>query len=157
MEIDKEALLTTAALATKKTAFGSSLLSSMVIFTDPAYIIIAGLGAFVSMGSAYYDFDKARQTALANDEPFTKSKSMELGKAFVIGAIFTLLSFMLFHQVGMEFVADNPYYSWLSNLLPSFWLVVTVALATESVTIWDTAKGKIKNWFKKRGWINGNS
>ena len=148
--MDKEVMVATV-IATKKTAFSSSLLTSMVIFNDPAYIIIAGLGAFASMGSAWYDFVMEKRRNEKKGKQFLKQMHLELTKAFLIGAIFTVLSFMLFTQVGGEIMKNFINVDWFDKMLPSFWLIFTVALATESVNIWD--------WFKAKlgGKLNDNS
>jgi len=131
-------------IATKKALFGSSLLGSMVIFQDPAYILIACMGAFVSMGSAHYDFLKLKKAREAQGLKCEKTVWMELSKAFMVGSLFTLLSFMIFHQAGGEAMKSLTGLEWFDVMLPSFWLVLTVAFATEAVTIWDIVKGWIK-------------
>lgn len=119
--------------AGKKTALGASLLSSMVIFNDPAYIVIAGLGAFVSMASAFYDVQTSKETKKAKGEECTAKLGLEMGKAFLIGAIFTVLSFMVFNHAGGEAMKSFFNVDWFHKMLPSFWLLFTLALSTESV------------------------
>lgn len=135
-------------MTVQKSIFSSSLLYSMVIFTDPAYILIAGMGAFVSMGSAHYDLVKLRKAREDSGLKCEKSAFMELSKAFVTGAILTVLSFMLLHQAGGEAMESLTGVKWFDKMLPSFWLILTVAIATESVTIWDRIKEKIARRFK---------
>jgi len=130
-------------VATKKALFGSSLLGSMIVFQDPAYILIALMGAFVSMGSAHYDLIKLRKHRELQGLVCEKNVFMELTKAFTIGSIFTLLSFMIFHSAGGDAMKSLTGLSWFDSMLPSFWLVFTVALATEAVTIWDKVKNKL--------------
>lgn len=146
-----------AVLASKKTAFGSSLLGSMVIFQDPAYFMIAGVGAFMSVGAAYYDITKIRRVKEAKGEPCEIDTKMELAKAFCVGGIFSLLSFMLFLQSGGEAMHSATGLDWFGKLLPSFWLVFTVALAAEAPLIWDGTWGKAKAWLKgERGSNDSN-
>lgn len=136
------AMATGAVMATKKVAFGSSLLGGMVIFQDPAYFIIATMGAFVSMGSAYYDISKLRKIKARKGEECDKNLIGELGKAFFVGGIFSLLSFLIFLQAGGDAMKSVTGMNWFGKLLPSFWFVLTVALATEAPTIWDKLKAK---------------
>ena len=140
--MDKEIVVATA-IASKSTAATSSLLTSMVIFNDPAYIIIAGLGAFVSMGSAHYDFTMEKRRNEKKGKVFLKQMHLELTKAFIVGAIFTVLSFMLLVQVGGEVMKNFINVDWFDKMLPSFWLIFTVALSTESVNIWNWGKSKL--------------
>lgn len=137
---------TGAVMATKKMAFGSSLLGSMVIFQDPAYFFVAGIGAFVSVGSAYYDITKVRKAKEAKGEECLIDTKLELGKAFFVGGIFSILSFMLFLQSGGEAMNSVTGAGWFGKLLPSFWLVFTVALSTEAPLIWDGTWGRAKLW-----------
>lgn len=139
---------TIAVIATKKVAFGSSLLGAMVIFQDPAYFMIAGMGAFVSVGSAYYDISKVRKLKASLNEPCDIDSKLELGKAFFVGGFVSILSFMVFLQSGGEALTTVTGYSWFGKLLPSFWLVFTVAIATEAPTIWDATWGRAKAWIK---------
>jgi len=130
----------------EKGAFSSSLLSSMVIFQDPIYLIIATIGAFVSMGSAYYDFSKMKQKKEINHEKCTKTLGTEMLRAFTFGAIITVLSFMLFTRMDKNgFNALN--IPFLNGMLPSFWFIITLIIATESVTIWVKIKAKITRLF----------
>lgn len=135
--------------ATKKTALGASLLSSMVIFNDPAYVVIACLGAFTSMASAYYDVQTSKQTKEENGEVCTGRLGLEMFKAFWIGAIFTLLSFMVFSQAGGEALKSMFNVDWFHKMLPSFWLLITIALSTESVYFFTS----IMSIFKKKAKI----
>ena len=131
-----------AMLATKKVAFGSSLLGGMVIFQDPAYFFIAGIGAFVSMGSAYYDIKKIKDAKRRKGEECTIRTGGELSKAFFVGGVFSLLSFLIFLQAGGEAMKSATGMGWFSKLLPSFWFVFTIALATEAPMIWDKLRAK---------------
>jgi len=140
-------LVSTGALLVKKSAFSGSVFYSMIIFTDPAYIIIATLGAFVSMGSAYYDYLTLKKQREGDGEKCEKSLRLELAKAFLAGLIVTVLSFMLFHKAGGDIMQKVTGFTWFKEMLPSFWLILTIALATESVSIWDKAKAKLKGFF----------
>lgn len=135
MSIDPVTAGVTAAAITKKVTLGASLLSTMVIFQDPTYVIIAGLGSFASMASAYYDYNRKECGECA----FHK----ELLKAFLIGSLFTLLSFMLLIHSHASII-EALELDFLKNILPSFWLVLTIALATESVSLWDRVIGYLK-------------
>ena len=141
------ALVTTGTLLAKKSAFSGSLIYSMVIFQDPAYVIIATLGAFVSMGSAHYDYLTLKKQREGEGEKCEKSLYLELSKAFVTGMIVTILSFMLFHKAGGDIMQELTGFVWFKEMLPSFWLILTIALATESVAIWDKVKAKVKGLF----------
>lgn len=145
-----------AAAAGKKatTVLGASLLYNMVIFNDPAYIVIAGLGAFVSMASVFYDVQTSKETKKANGEECTARLGLELGKAFLIGAIFTVLSFMIFHEAGGEALKTLFNVDWFHKMLPSFWLILTLALATESVYFFSRIMNLIKGRAKVKASIN---
>ena len=138
------------ALATKKTAAAPAIMSSMAIFNDPTYIIIGIIGAFVSMGSAYYDVTLMKKERELAGKECTKVLHIELGKAFVLGSIVTILSFMLFTGITKDGYQKLGI-SWLDNMMPSFWFIVTIAISTESTLIW--------NWFKKKlkGVLNGDT
>ena len=142
--IDNITNTTVAAIAMKKAAFGgSSLLGGMIIFQDMSYIAIALMGAFVSVGSAYYDINKMKEKKKKKNEPCVINTKNELLKAWGIGFLFSLLSFLLFLQVGGEVMKKMSGVDWFNDMLPSFWLVLTVALATEAPTMWDKAKTKL--------------
>lgn len=142
-----------AAMAKKtSTVLGASLLYNMVIFNDPAYIVIACLGAFVSMASVFYDVQTSKETKKAKGEECTAKLGLEMFKAFWVGAIFTVLSFMIFHQAGGEALKSLFQVDWFHKMLPSFWLLLTLALATESVYFFT----KMMNIFKGKAKIEAS-
>lgn len=131
------------AVATKKASTIPPIMSSMVIFNDPTYIVIGLIGAFVSMGSAYYDVVTLKKEKELNGKKCIKVIHIELGKAFVLGSIITLLSFMLFTGMTKDGYEELGI-KWLDGMLPSFWFIVTLAISTESTTIWNWLKGKLQ-------------
>ena len=145
MEKEQIIQLAGGAVPAKKAAVSSSMLYSMVIFNDPVYAIIAILGAFISMSSAYYDFMNIKHKKEIEGEKCVKLLHIELGKAFLIGLIITVLSFMLFTNMTQDGFGSLGI-KWLDSMLPSFWFIFTLALSTEAVTIWDGILNKIKRF-----------
>jgi hypothetical protein len=132
----------------KKAVYGTPiLLSNMVIFNDLSYMIIALLGAFVSTISHRFDIYEMKREAHRKSEEFTVSMFMEFSKAFVLGGIIALLLFLLFNGTGGSLV-KHFFGMSVSDLLPSFWFILALAFATESVKIWDGGKAWIFNRFK---------
>ena len=133
----------------EKTAFGSSMLATMVVFNDPAYVIIASIGAFVSMGSAHYDLSILRRKRELENKKCYRQMFQELSKAFLMGFLVTLLSFLLLSQtIEHGTVGDITGVKWLDKMLPSFWMILTIAVSTEAVSIWDRVKQRVNKVFK---------
>ena len=127
--------------ATQKVVFSSALFGSMILFQDPAYIIVAIVGAFVSMGSAHYDMIKLQNE---NDD-YSKGITIfiELSKAFMIGLLFSLLSFLLLLTSGESIVSKYVGKGLITASLPSIWMIATIFLATASVDIYGWVKNKL--------------
>jgi len=102
------------------------MVGSMVIFQDPTYILIASIGAFVSAASAYGN----------------KQGMAKIVVGFVSGFIISLLSFMLLIHAGDSIL--NKYMDIDTSMLPSFWFVLTIIIATESTAILSAIKSKIR-------------
>jgi len=137
-----ETIVTTVVL--KKAVFSSTLFGSMIIFQDPAYIIIALIGAFVSMGSAHYDLSMLRKMKIKNGEQCEKNIRLELSKAFLIGLLFTMMSFLVFLNGGEKILNYYIGADVLSDVLPSVWMILTLILATGSVSFYGYLQDKIK-------------
>ena len=112
----------------QKAALTGTMLGSMVIFNDPTYILIASIGAFVSAASAYADKDN--------------NKISKILIGFISGFIVSLLSFMLLIHAGDNLL--NKYMDIDTSMLPSFWFVVTIIIATESTSILRAIQSKIR-------------
>jgi len=126
---------TTAAI--KAASASGGFMSTMVLFTDPIYGILAFIGAFVSMGSAYYDYGILKKQHEHNNTECLKSLNLELVKAFFIGAILSVSSFLLFIGGGnaiLTYILGN---NVAIELIPSFWFMLTIWLTTLAVPIWE--------------------
>ena len=146
--MDKNETIITGAtiIAGQKSAVGGSMVfSSMVIFNDPAYIIIGLIGAMVSVGSEYYDLIKMREEETDQCKVCRVSIGHNLFKAFLIGLLFTMMSFMFFTQAGESLIKHVFGLSVATKLLPSFWMILTIYLSTKSIAIYNT-------FSKKMGW-----
>lgn len=117
---------------------GSAMFSTMVIFDDPAYIIIGLIGAMVSVGSEYYDLVKLRDKVIAKGEECKISIHYDLVKAFIIGLLFTMLSFMFFTQAGEALIKHVFGIGIAVKLLPSFWMLLTIYLSSKSIAIYNS-------------------
>ena len=134
----------TAVIAGKRSAVGGSMLfSSMVVFQDPTYIVIGLIGALVSVGSEYYDLRKLEDLATKNDEEFDASIGQSLFRAFVIGLLFTLLSFIFLTQAGESLIKHIFGLGVAVKLLPSFWMIGTIYLSTKSIAIYNKLSVKM--------------
>ena len=128
----------TAVVAGKKAAVGGSMMfSSMVIFNDPAYLIIGVIGACVSVASEYYDLKKLKRGAEQEGETFVSSIPGNLVKAFIIGLLFTLLSFLFMTQAGEALIKHIFGLGVVVKLLPCFWMIATLLLSTKSIAIYN--------------------
>ena len=128
----------TVIVAGKKSAVGGSMLfSSMVVFNDPAYLIIGFIGALVSVGSEYYDLVKLKRETEQKDEVFISSIPHNLFKAFIIGLLFTILSFLFLTQAGEALIKHVFGLGVVIKLLPSFWMIGTIYLSTKSIAIYN--------------------
>jgi len=134
---------TATAAATKKAAVSSILFSSMVIFDDPAYIITASVGGFVSMTMAYYDFMNLKAQVEASGKRCIKRMHLELLRAFVVGLIFSLLSFTLMLSSGESIIAHFFDSDIVLGSLPSIWMVLTLIIAINSDGIYMRVKNLI--------------
>ncbi len=143
-----ETILTGASLiAGQKSAVGGSVMfSSMVIFDDPAYIIIGLIGAMVSVGSEYYDLSKMKQEAEKENRECKISIGIDLVKAFVIGLLFTVLAFLFFIQAGEALLKHAFGLSVVVKLLPSFYMLASIYLSSKSIAIYNALS-------RKMGWI----
>jgi NhaP-type Na+/H+ or K+/H+ antiporter len=112
----------------QKASLTGSMLGSMIIFNDPTYIIIAGIGAFVSAASAYHNHEK------------DKVRKIIIG--LISGFSISLLSFMLLIHAGDSLLKN--YLNVNTEMLPSFWFVLTIIIATEATTIMSGIKRKIR-------------
>jgi len=121
----------------KSAAGGSMLFSSMVIFNDPAYLIIGVIGALVSVGSEYYDLKRLQRKSEHEGSVFIESIPMNLFKAFVIGLLFTIMSFLFLTQAGEAMIKHIFGLGVMVKLLPSFWMIGTVYLSTKSIAIYN--------------------
>ncbi len=140
------AVASTAVVVGKKSAVGGSMLfSSMVIFQDPTYIVIGLIGAFVSVGSEYYDLKKLEKDTAISVKKNGLSIPQHLVKAFVIGLLFTIMSFIFLMQVGESLIKHIFGLGVAVKLLPSFWMVGTIYLSTKSIAIYSAMS-------KKMGW-----
>lgn len=132
MEKTEMILAAGAAAAGKKAAFGSALFSSMVIFNDPAYLIVAAVGGFVSMGMAYYDFIMIKEKAKQEERDCIHKLHLELSRAFALGLIFSLLSFTLLLSSGDNIVKYLSNNKLATDTLPSVWMIITIIIATNA-------------------------
>lgn len=144
-----ETLLAGASIvAGQKSAVGGSVMfSSMVIFDDPAYIIIGLIGAFISVGSEYYDMYKLKEQAEKENKECNISVVHDLIKAFVIGLIFTILAFLFFIQAGEALLKHAFGLSLMVKLLPSFYMLASIYLSSKSIAIYNA-------FFRRMGWVS---
>ncbi len=134
----------TAIIAGKKSAFGGSLLfSSMVIFEDPAYLIIGLIGAFFSVLSEYYDLVKIKREKKQQGQECIASIWQNLIKAFILGLLFTIGSFLILNQVGNELVKHYTGMTIIVKILPSFWMIFTLWMSTKSIAIYNKFSLKV--------------
>lgn len=137
--------ITSMVASQKQTALtGSYILSSMVVFNDPSYVIIGVIGAVVSTMSHHYDIQKEKALSLIDDTPFYKTTSLEVVKAFLIGFLFTIAFFLFMNQVGESIIKHYIGIEIISKLMPSFYMVLTLYLSTLSIGIYDKVSAKIR-------------
>jgi hypothetical protein len=124
-------------IAVKAASTSGGFMTTMVLFTDPIYLVLAFIGAFVSMGSAYYDYGIKKKEHEVAHTVCLKVLNLELIRAFIIGAILSVSSFLLFIGGGNtllnHFVDDK----LAIELIPSFWFMLTIWLTTLAVPIWE--------------------
>lgn len=131
-------------VAGQKSAIGGSMMfSTMVIFDDPAYIIIGLIGAMVSVGSEYYDLIKLKEKRAKEGEECMISIGHDLIKAFIIGLLFTMLSFMFFTQAGETLINHVFGLGIAVKLLPSFWMLLTIYLSSKSIAIYNSLSSRM--------------
>ena len=129
----------------KQTALsGSYILSSMVVFNDPSYIIIGIIGAIVSAMSHHYDIQKEKALCVITNTPFTKIPKAEVLKALIIGFLFTIAFFLFVNDAGEATIKHFIGIDIVSKLLPSFYMVLTLYLSTLSIGIYDKVAGNVK-------------
>jgi len=137
-------LITVGATTVHKAVFSSTLFGSMVIFQDPAYIIIALLSTFVSMGSTHYNYETKKIEVESEGKVCQMSLYLELTKAFVISLPLALLSILMFMNGGEHII--NHYVKWemLKGVLPDVWMTLTILLGV----VWIPMFSIIQNWLR---------
>jgi len=138
------------ATVTTKTIMSSTLFGSMIIFNDPAYIIVALVGATLAMVSAYSEIIHKNFHNEDNQEPIALSVSCvvtEMIKTFVIGLLISLLSFMFFIEYGDDIVLKHLSKD-IARLAPSMWMGITLLLSSFSIFLYNKVVNMIKEWSK---------
>ena len=134
----------TMATTQKNAALGSSyVLSSMVVFSDSSYFIIGAIGAVVSSMSHHYDITQERTLAKINNILFSRSIPLEIIKSFLIGFLFTVACFIFLNQAGNAAIKHYVGINVVVQLLPSFWMIVTLYLSTKSIAIYNKFSLKV--------------
>jgi len=129
------ALTTTAA---QKAGLGGSLLfSSMAVFQDPAYFVIAVIGAFLSLALAWYDVEMEKRQSTLAATPFIKSVPMELLKAAGIGFLFSFVLFLSLMHFGDQLLEHFIGIADIPKVLPALSMAITLFLSTKSVKLWN--------------------
>jgi len=118
----------------------SPLLSSMVIFNDLGYILIAMIGGLASMINEHFEYLRCVKDRKGRGEEPDISAFQALVGALGIGFLFTLGSFILFNSAGEHIIAwaTKSYVNieLLIKVAPSFWMVLTIWLSTKAVTFY---------------------
>ena len=117
-----------------KASASASLFAGMIIFQDPAYIIISCIGAIGAMSSAYYDYHKLScETSLA----------LEMVKSCVIGFTISLLSITLLVSNGEVIIRHVLGDDVIVKALPSIWMIVTILIGIQATKVFDFFSKKV--------------
>jgi hypothetical protein len=123
---------------------GSSIMSNMIIFNDPAYIFLSSTGAFLAFVGMLHEIFKTKKDKIMRvGYLFT-----ELFKALMIGAFFTPMMFMIFISNG-NVIASFIFGFKIQGVFNSFWWLLSLIVAWYSPLLWG---GLIK--LIKRKWDN---
>lgn len=125
----------------------SSIMADMVIFTDPAYMLLSVVGATLSLfGMLHEIFFTARRNKIY----FTiTSIFAQLGKALVLGGILTPMYFMLFLHTGGSIMSQIVGLDGLDGIFNSFWWLASLLTSWYSPVVWDGFLNKVKKRVKR--------
>jgi len=139
---DNITVVSMGATTAHKAVFSSTIFGSMVIFQDPAYIIVALLSTAVSMMSTHYNFVMKKRRVEGEGKTCQMSLSLELTKAFVISLPMALLSILVFMNGGERVV--NHYVKWemLQSVIIDIWIVATILLGLAWIPIFTWLRGE---------------
>lgn len=127
-----------------QSVFSSTLFGGMVIFDDPAYIIVAIIGATIAMISAYKGIIKS-----TNDTKYERiTIVMELIKTFTIGLIISLLSFLVLVNYG-DILASKYLHISRTTALPSIWLTITLVISSLSIALYNRTSKAVTDFKTK--------
>lgn len=108
----------------------SSLLSNMIIFNDPAYLMLSIAGALLSLFGMLHDMIKRK------DDFNILFVLSELIRAFIIGGILTPMLFMLYVHAGGRLIEFFTGFRGLDGIINSFWWLLALVSGWFAPLIW---------------------
>jgi len=125
----------------------SETLQDMVIFKDPAYIMLSIAGAILSFSGMLHEIYKRKK------ESSTHNKMASLFKSIFVGGLLTPMYFMAYVHTGGQIVGFIVGFSGMHGVFNSFWFLLSLVTAWFSPLIWDNmlllikikSKNRIKN------------
>lgn len=119
---------TTGALKVPTVVASGSLMTTMVIFTDPFYWFLSVLGTIVSVTTLYYEVfntsDSMEVVTKINKIPLV----IETVRTALIGAIITPMIFMLLLHSGDELLSKYISVS-VKGMVASFWFLTSLVMS----------------------------
>jgi hypothetical protein len=119
----------------------SSVMSNMVIFNDPAYLVLAIFGAFLSFLGMLHEIVYKR-VGKAKIHFFVLF--VHLIKAVVTGGILTPMFFMFYINSGGELVKKIVGLEGMGGVFNSFWFLLSLITAWFSPLVWDFFIARVK-------------
>jgi len=114
---------------------GSATMSSMVIFNDPVYLVLAIMGASISFLGMAHELVKAKRLGKKERDRLS-FVLVDLIKALIIGGLLTPMFFMLLVNSGGEIASHVVGFKTLNGVFNSFWWLLSLILSWYSPLIW---------------------
>jgi hypothetical protein len=125
----------------------SALMSNMIIFTDPAYILLAVIGATLSLFGMAHEMLKAVNKG--NGKRFSYI-IMDLIKALALGGILTPMYFMMYMHTGETIISLFVGLNGFDGIFNSFWWLLSLLTAWYSPLIWEGLLTLIKSRCRRK-------